>query len=93
MVRVMAGDRGMLTLSSLREVLLDRPFRCRVQARGEVIREISPITSVVSWATRLQFAHRGEEVRELLHLQLDRRATVRAGASHCLVISEVSWGT
>ena len=40
MVKVMSRDRGVTTLSSLRVELLDRPFRCRVQARGEVIREV-----------------------------------------------------
>ena len=39
MVRVTAGDRGVLTLSSLRVVWLDRHFQCRVRALGEVVRE------------------------------------------------------
>ena len=93
MVRVMAGDRGVLTLSSLRVVLLDRPFQCRVQARGEAIREISPVTSVASWVTRFQFARRRVGVRKLHLLQLDRRVRVWAGGSPCLVISVDSLGT
>ena len=92
-VRVMAGGRGVLTLSSRRVVLLDRPSQCRVQAPGEVVRGISPVTSVVNWATRLRFGHRRKEASELLLLRLDLRARVRAEASLCLVISVVSLGT
>ena len=64
----MAGDRGVITLSSLKVELLDRPFRCRVQARGEVIREVRLATLVASWVTSLRFARRRAEVRELLLL-------------------------
>ncbi|KAL7162516.1 hypothetical protein ACSBR2_042915 [Camellia fascicularis] len=39
MAMVMARDRGVLTLSSHREVLLDRPFQYRVQVLGEAARE------------------------------------------------------
>ena len=92
-VRVMAGGRGVLTLSSRRVVLLDRPSQCRVQAPGEVVRGISLVTSVASWVTRFQFARRRVGVRKLLLLQLDRRVRVRAGVSPCLVISVDSLGT
>ena len=93
MVRVMAGDRGVLILSSLKVVWLGRPFQCQVRALGEVVRGILPVTSVASWVTKFQFARRKEGVSELLLLQLDLRARVRAGASLCLVISVVSLGT
>ena len=93
MARVMAGGRGVLTLSSRRVVLLDRPSQCRVQAPGEVVREISPVTSVASRVTRFLFARRRVGVRELRLLQLDRRVRVRAGGSPCLVISVDSLGT
>ena len=93
MVRVMAGDRGVLTISSLREQCLDCAFQCRVQARGEAIKESLLVTSVASWVTRCLFARRREGVSELLLLQLDLRARGRAGASPCLVISVVSLGT
>ena len=93
MVRVMAGDRGVLTLNNLRGVLLGRPFQCRVQARGEAIRGSLLVTSVASWVTRFLFARRRVGVRELLLLQLDRRVRVWAGGSPCLVISVDSLGT
>ena len=48
---------------------------------------------VASWATSLLFARRREGVSELLLLQLDLRARVRAGASLFLAISVVSLGT
>ena len=81
MARVMAGGRGVLTLSSRRVVLLDRPSQCRVQASGEVTRGSLLVTSVASWVTRFLFARRRVGVRELLLLQLDRRDRVWAGGS------------
>ena len=89
----MAGDSGVITLSSLRVELLDRPFQSRVQALGEVVKGILLVTSVASWVTSLQLARRREGGSELLLLQLDLRARVRAGASLFLVISVVSLGT
>ena len=93
MVRGMAGDRGVLILSSHKVVWLGRPFQCRVQAPGEVVRGNSLVTSVASWVTRFLFARLSVEGRELLLLQLDRRAIGRAGGSPCLAISVGSLGT
>ena len=93
MVRVMTGDRGVLTFSSLRVFLLDLPFQCRVQVRGEAVRETLLVTSVVSWATSLQLACKMEDGREQLHLRLDLQARVRAEASRSFVTSVVKRGT
>mgnify|MGYP003703408051 CR=1 FL=1 len=89
MARRMVGDRGVLTLSSPRVCLRDLPFQCRVLALGEAVWETLLVTNVVSWATSLQLARRGEEGREQLHLRLDRRARVRAAADRSLVTSVV----
>ena len=93
MARVMAGDREVSLLSSLRVVFLDPLFQCRVLVLGRAVRETSPVSSVASWATSLQFVLRGEEYREQHLLRLDLRARVRVEASHSRAISVVSQGT
>ena len=93
MGRVMVGDREASLLSSLRVVFLDRPSQYRVLVLGRAVRETSPVSSVVSWATSLQFVLRGEEYREQHHLRLDLRVRVRVETSSSRVISVVRQGT
>ena len=93
MARVMAGDREVSLINSLRVAFLDRLFLCRVLVREKAVRETLPVSSVASRATSLQFVPRGEECREQHLLQFDLRARVRVEASRSRVISVVSQGT